>query len=70
MHSVKSYQDIKTPEDEEYEDAVQAEFENLCDYYAEEIAEQGMNRQQRADLMKRARRSINARRLVNDTTNF
>ena len=62
MHSVNSYQDIKTPEDEEYEDAVQAEFENLCDYYAEEIAEQGMNWQQRASLMARARQRVNARR--------
>ena len=62
MHSVNSYQDILTPEDEDYEDAVQAEFENLCDYYAEEIAEQGMNWQQRADLMKRARQIVNARR--------
>lgn len=62
MHSVNSYQDIKTPEDEEYENAVQEEFENLCDYYAEEIAEQGMNWQQRADLMKRARQIVNAKR--------
>jgi hypothetical protein len=62
MHSVNSYQDIKTPEDYEYEDAVQEEFENLCDYYADEIAEQGMNWQQKASLMARARQLVNARR--------
>ena len=62
MHSVNSYQDIKTPEDEEYEDAVQAEFENLCDYYADEIEEHGMNWQQKASLMARARQIVNARR--------
>lgn len=62
MHSVKSYQDIKTPEDEAYEDEVQAEFENLCNYYADEIAEQGMNWQQRAALMARARQRVNKRR--------
>ena len=58
MHSANSYQDIRTPEDEEYEDAVQAEFENLYEFYADEIAEQGMNWRQKASLMQRARRNI------------
>ena len=62
MRSVNSYQDIKTEEDEEYENEVEAMFENLCDYYADEIAEHGMNWQQKASLMARARQIVNARR--------
>ena len=59
---LRSYQDIKTPEDEEYENDVEAVFENLCDYYADEIEEHGMNWQQKASLMARARQIVNARR--------
>lgn len=62
MHSVNSYQDIKTPEDEEYERDVEIAFENLCDFYADEIAEHGMNFQQKASLMARARQIVNTRR--------
>ena len=62
MRSVNSYQDIKTEEDEEYENDVEAVFENLCDYYADEISEHGMNWQQKASLMARARQIVNARR--------
>jgi len=62
MRSVNSYQDIKTEEDEEYEDEVEAMFENLCDYYADEISEHGMNWQQKASLMARARQIVNTRR--------
>lgn len=45
--------------DEEYEDEVEAVFENLCDYYADEIEEHGMNWQQKASLMARARKIVN-----------
>ena len=62
MHSVNSYQDIKTQEDEEYERDVEIAFENLVDYYADEISEHGMNLQQKASLMARARQIVNARR--------
>lgn len=62
MHSVNSYQDIRTPEDEEYENEVEAMFEYFCDYYADEIEEHGMNWQQKASLMARARQIVNVRR--------
>lgn len=62
MRSCESYQDIKTPEDDQYENEVEAMFENLCDYYADEIEEHGMNLQQKASLMARARQIVNARR--------
>ena len=62
MHSVNSYQDIKTEEDEEYENEVEAVFEDLADYYADEIKEHGMNGMQKAQLMKRARQIVNAGR--------
>jgi len=62
MHSVNSYQDIRTEEDEEYERDVEIAFENLCEYYADEISEHGMNLQQKANLMARARQIVNARR--------
>jgi hypothetical protein len=62
MHSVNSYQDIRTEEDEEYERDVEIAFENLVDYYADEISEQGMNLQQKASLMARAKQIVNARR--------
>lgn len=39
MRSVNNYQSIRTPEDEEYENEVEAMFENLCEYYADEISE-------------------------------
>lgn len=59
MHSVNSYQDIKTEEDEEYERDVEIAFENLVEYYADEISERGMNLQQKALLMARARQIVN-----------
>ena len=62
MHSVNSYQSIRTPEDEEYERDVEIAFENLVDYYADEISEYGMNLQQKTSLMARARQIVNARR--------
>ena len=62
MRSCDSYQDIKTPEDEEYENEVEATFENLCEYYADEIEEHGMNLQQKASLKARARQIVNTRR--------
>lgn len=62
MHSVNSYQDIRTEEDEEYENEVEAMFENLCEYYADDISEKGMNWMQKAQLMQRARQIVNARR--------
>ena len=62
MRSCDSYQDIKTPEDEEYENEVEAMFENLCEYYADEIEEHGMNWQQKASLMARARQIVNTTR--------
>ena len=62
MRSCESYQDIKAPEDEEYEHDVEIAFENLVEYYADEIEEYGMNWQQKASLMARARQIVNARR--------
>lgn len=50
MRSCNSYQEIKTPEDEEYEDRVNACFKELCDRYADDIEEQGMNWMQKASL--------------------
>lgn len=41
---------------------VEAMFENLCEYYADEISEHGMNWQQKASLMARVRQIVNARR--------
>jgi hypothetical protein len=55
MRSAKSYQDIKTPEDYEYDEAVNAAFNELCDEYADEIAEHGMSPANKAGLMQRAR---------------
>ena len=66
MRSCNSYQDIKTPEDEEEEREIEAEFENLCDFYADEIAEQGMNSYQRARLRQMARRNIQKRHTLSD----
>ena len=62
MRSSESYQTIRTEEDEEYERDVEIAFENLVEYYADEISEHGMNWQQKANLMKRARQIVNARR--------
>lgn len=56
MRSVNSYQDIKTPEDEEYDDLVEACYNELCALYADEIAEHGMKPQNKAMLMVRARK--------------
>ena len=62
MRSSESYQSIRTPEDEEYERDVEIAFENLVEYYADEIEEHGMNWQQKASLMARARKIANTRR--------
>lgn len=62
MRSSESYQTIHTEEDEEYERDVEIAFENLVDYYADEISEHGMNWQQKASLMARARKIANTRR--------
>ena len=62
MHSVNSYQDIRTEEDEEYERDVEIAFQNLVEYYADDISEKGMNWMQKAQLMQRARQIVNARR--------
>lgn len=42
-------------EDVYFEDKVASIFEDLCDMYADEIEERGMNPRQRASLMARAR---------------
>lgn len=55
MRSCNSYQDIKTPEDMEFEARVDAIFADLCDEYADEIAEKGMDCYQKTALMNRAR---------------
>ena len=55
MRSCNSYQDIKTPEEIDEEARIDAIFADLCDMYADEIAEKGMNASQRASLMQRAR---------------
>ena len=55
MRSANSYQDIKTPEDYEYDEAVNAAFNELCDEYADEIAEHGMSPANKAGLIQRAR---------------
>ena len=62
MHSVNSYQDIRTEEDEDYERDVEIAFENLVEYYADEISEHGMNWQHKASLMARARQIVNTTR--------
>ena len=56
MRSANSYQDIKTPEDDEYDELVDTIFEELCDCYADEIEEYGMKPANRAALMQRARK--------------
>lgn len=61
MRSANSYQDIKTPEDYEYDEAVNAAFNELCDEYADEIAEHGMNPANKAGLMQRAREMAKSR---------
>ena len=43
-------------EDVYFEDKVASIFEDLCDMYADEIEERGMNSRQRASLMARARK--------------
>ena len=58
---LRSYQDIKTPEDLYEEDLVQACYEELCERYADEIEDQGMNRMQKANLMKAARQMARKR---------
>ena len=58
---LRSYQDIKTPEDDEYERCVQSCFDELCEDYADEIAEHGMKWQNRIALMNRARKMAKAR---------
>ena len=61
MIGLRSYQDIKTPEDYEYERYVQSCFKELCDDYADEIAERGMKPQNKMALMNRARQMAKAR---------
>jgi len=56
MRSYKDYQSIPLEEDELYERTVDACFDELCDLYADEITEQGMNAYQKASLMERARK--------------
>ncbi len=56
MIGLKDYQSIKTPEDYEYDDLVNSCFEELCEMYADEIAERGMSSANRAGLMARARK--------------
>ena len=56
MRSCNSYQDIKTPEDYEYDEMVETCFKELCEEYADEIAEQGMSSANKAGLMARARK--------------
>lgn len=67
MRSCNSYQDIKTPEDMEYEERVNSIFNELCDEFADQIEEHGMNWMQKASLMKRARQI--ARKRVRDEEN-
>ena len=55
MRSADSYQSIKTPEDYEYDEAVNAAFNELCDEYADEIAEHGMSPANKPGLMQRTR---------------
>lgn len=55
MRSYDNYQSIPDEEEDEFEREVEIQFEKLCDYYADEIAEKGMNAQQKASLMRRAR---------------
>ena len=61
MRSANSYQDIKTPEDYEYDAAVEAAYKELCDEYADDIAEHGMSPANKAGLMQRAREMAKAR---------
>lgn len=61
MIGLKNYQSIKTPEDCEYDEMVTACFNELCEMYADEIAEQGMSSANRAGLMERARKMANER---------
>lgn len=56
MRSCNSYQEIKTSEDEEYEERVEACYQELLDIYADDIAEQGLKPHNKASLMQRARK--------------
>ena len=56
MIGLENYQSIKTPEDYEYDDLVETCFKELCEEYADEIAEQGMTSANKAGLMERARK--------------
>ena len=56
MIGLKDYQSIKTPEDYEYDDLVNSCFKELCEEYADEIAEKGMSSANKAGLMARARK--------------
>lgn len=67
MRSCNSYQDIKTPEDMEYEERVDSIFNELCDEFSDEIEEHGMNWMQKASLMERARQI--ARKRVREEEN-
>ena len=61
MQSCKSYQEIKTPEDYEYDDLVDACYNELLEEYADEIAEQGLKTVNRIALMQRARQMAKER---------
>lgn len=67
MRSCNSYQDIKTPEDMEYEERVNSIFNELCDEFSDQIEEHGMNWMQKASLMERARQI--ARKRVREEEN-
>lgn len=67
MRSCNSYQDIKTPEDMEYEERVDSIFNELCDEFSDQIEEHGMNWMQKASLMERARQI--ARKRVREEEN-
>lgn len=62
MRSCNSYQDIKTPEDMEYEERVNSIFNELCDEFSDQIEEHGMNWMQKASLMERARDRENSKK--------
>ena len=68
MRSCNSYQDIKTPEDMEYEERVNSIFNELCDEFSDQIEEHGMNWMQKASLMERARQI--ARKRVREEENL
>lgn len=61
MIGLRSYQDIKTPEDYEYERCVDRCYNELCEEYADEIAEHGMTSSNKFALRQRARQMAKER---------